>query len=778
MIRANAKIPQITESELTINAFTGLNTFGPHADLDSDELRDLLNCDIFSPSSNFSTQAQGRGYLKTRRGSQVLISQICPDLDILNHVTFDSGDKEYAIIQQLVPTVGQFTGFSEFRFIELDSTGTFNPVVQKDDLSNFTLASTEKVDMMVSNQKVYIFNNAGNSILEYNSDEERFERRKMGLPAPMIVEIVASAPGVPGEGLNGKRVYGVELVYKNTSVTPNVDIIVSGPNRAIEVTATPQFKEGRLSYAEGTDKVYTATISATLNDGSSITDSENSNWTHIRLYRSKDVTTATNATPDLQGPAEIVGREDELFQVGEMDKAAFLLTLSGGEYFFTTDTILDDNIPFPLDVVTGEHLDMSVIPAAEIGTFHRNRIWVSGVLVVPGPSGAYALESISSKIFYTPESSTKYSESSRALDAIESDPGDGQKMVKLISLQEDLIGIKEGKTGRVPYGDPASGWITEDQVIGISDKGFAQFVPNVGICAIVNDQGDFRIFGYNLTWVSVFQGLQISRPIRNIVATFTPEDINFLYMNGKLLISSGTGLILVLAVEQKKGWGIYQYPLNGLSEAAFTFNEGRRAAIINRNQNVVEIEVDNLDTDYSASTDSSIPIDYSLITYKFQDSIGRSLIEQRWLSIVAALQTNISCQPFVNGKLWDIPFNMLLDPVDYPEIALRETEYQGYSEIKPIANYIHYVISGQAPATIYSIQLNCLIQRGQLQAGFDPFQVLQMAKTAPDWADTGLIIKDAADTDRIIGDFTQNDAGDTSRIIGNFTQDDAGDEDR
>lgn len=771
MIRANAKVPQISEAEPTVNEFTGLNTFGPHADLDPGELRNLFNMDIFGPSSNFAGGEAGRGYIKTRRGSQVLIDATCPDLDILNHVVFDSGDKEYVIIQQFNGEV------SEFRSIELAASSTWTDVVEKSDSSSYTPTITDKVDMMMSNQKVYIFDTGGNSILEYNSTTERFERRKMGLPAPRIESIASSAAGVPGAGLDGKRVYGVELVYKDTTVTPNVDIILSGPNRAI-VVANPSFKEGRLAYAEGTDLEYTVKVSPTLNDGTTIIDTVNSNWTHIRLWRSKDVTTATNSTPDLQGPAEIVGREDELYQVQEMDKATFLATLSGGFYFFAADSIKDDDIPFPLDVVTGDRLDMSIIPAADIGTFHRNRIWVSGVVEIPGPSGAYALEAISSKIFYTPESSTVYSESSRALDAIESEPGDGENMIKLVSFQEDLLGIKEGKTGRVPYGDPASGWVTEDHVIGIEDRDFAQFVPNVGICAIVNDQKDFRIFGYDLAWHSDFAGLQISRPIRDIVETFTSNDIDFLYMNGKLLISNGQGLILNLAVEQRRGWGKYLYPLNNLSEVVFTFDEGRRAAVINQGQRVVEIEVDNLDTDYDASTGLTIPIDYGLTTHKFQDNGGRSLIEQRWLSVVAVLTTNISCQPYVNGKLWNVPFTMLLDPSAYPDSALRETEYQGYSEIKPIANYIHYEISGQAPATIYSIMLNCLIQRGQLQAGFDPFQVLQLAQTAPDWADTGLLIKDAGDTDRIIGNFTQNDAGDTGRTIGDFTQDDAGDEDR
>jgi hypothetical protein len=338
-----------------------------------------------------------------------------------------------------------------------------------------------------------------------------------------------------------------------------------------------------------------------------------------------------------------------------------------------------------------------------------------------------------------------------ALNAIESEPGDGQKMIGLFTLKEDLIGIKEGKTGRIPYGDPNSGWITEDSVIGIEDRDFAQFVPNIGICAIVNDQNDFRIFGYDLAWHSDLYGLQISRPIRNVISTFDPDDLDFLYINGKLMISGGEGILLVLNVEQKKGWGIYEYPLGGLSEAVFTFNEGRRALILNTGLPGIEIEVDGLVTDYEDPTHTIEPIDWFIETHKWQDMGGRALIEQRFLSIVAILGVNISCQPYVNGKLWDVPFNLVVPPEDYPDSALRETEYQGYSENKPIGNYIHYEITGSGIATIYSLMLNALIQRGAIPTTFDPFQLLSLARVVPDFLvveidETGIAAEDIDET--------------------------------
>jgi len=440
--------------------------------------------------------------------------------------------------------------------------------------------------------------------------------------------------------------------------------------------------------------------------------------------------------------------------------------------------VKDDDVPFPNAQISGDRFELEPVPKADVGTWHRDRIWVSGVTEIPGPSGTYVLESIESKIFFTPEVNTIYSESIQVNIAIESEPGDGQRMIKLLSFQEDLIGIKEGKTGRVPLGDPNSKWVTDDHRIGIEDRDFAVYVPNVGICAIVNDQQDFRIFGFDLLWHSNFRGLQVSRPIRDIVDKFTPTDLDFFYMNGKLFISGGKGLVLVLATEQKKGWSLYDYPFDGLSEAVFTFNEGRKAIVLNKGQKGIQIEVDDVDTDYNPVTSNlTDPMECFITTHKWQADGGRSIIEQRWLSIVAILQTNLSVQPYVNGVVWDVPFNPLVAPQSYPLAALRETEYKGWSEFKPIANYLHYDITGTAPITIYSIMLNCLIQRGSIALTFDPFQILQTVAVLPPWANLTQG-KDAATENRNTSEFVINDAGDETRTGSEFQKDDAGTENR
>jgi len=719
MKKARRLIPKVEEVEMDITQFTGLNTFGPHADLKKSEQRFLDNYDNYG------------GYIKSRRGSQKFISDVMVNENVLTHAVFDAGDDEYVVVQQ---TSGVLD--SQFRFIKLAAGSVWEPVIHKTSALDYILiGSQDKADMFVSNGKIYIYHTSGNSIFEFNTDTIKFERRKMGLPAPQIAAVTPLAGS-----LDGKRIYGAELVYKDTSVTPNVPLIVSGPNRALE-SLNPLQNEGALAWTKVVGSAaHTIKISPTLNDGSAITDAENDNWTHIRLWRSRDVTTATNASPDFNNESEITGRFDELYQVQEIDKVTFLATLSGGFYFFSIDNILDDDIPFPLDIVTDSRLELYPIPSASTGAFVNNRVWASGITKFPGPGGDITIPNIESKIFYSAEADTIYSENCSAIHIIDSEPGDGQKMIKLLQFREDLIGIKEGKTGRVRNADPNLGWTTEDETVGILNKEFAQFVPNVGICAIVNDQNDFRIFGFDLQWKSTFGGQQISRPIRDEIKTFTPDDIDFFYINGKLIINGGKGIMLVLATEQQSGWSRYKYPFNNLSETAFIFANGTRAAVVSQGQPVMEIEAEDsngdfIDTDYDVVAGLDKVMSLELDTWKFQDREGRSLVEERFLSIVAKASTQFLATAFVNGKLWKPAFPLLLDPVDYPDISLQETEYQGYQEFRAIGNYINYVITTSAPCTIYSIMLHTLVQRNNIRPGFDPFELLEFATVNPPWVD-------------------------------------------
>ena len=98
-----------------------------------------------------------------------------------------------------------------------------------------------------------------------------------------------------------------------------------------------------------------------------------------------------------------------------------------------------------------------------------------------------------------------------------------------------------------------------------------------------------------------------------------------------------------------------------------------------------------------------------------------------------------------------MPFFMVNRPEDYVFDEEKETEYQGYSEEKPIGNYLHYEISAVAPFSIYSIVLNALVQRGVVPVDFDPFATLALSKVppTPTWVDANDLIVETgiADTD-------------------------------
>jgi len=726
--RAKAKKPEVKQEDMDITRFRGINAFGPHADIAKENQRSLDNYDLYDT------------YIKSRRGSTKFISAVTPGTDVLEKVIFKDGTDNWLVVQQ---TSGVNSSFSFIKLVDGSAWATV-----KDKATGLVpyviTGSVVKADMFVSNGKVYVIHPKGNAILEL--DGAIFKNRRIGLPAPQITTVNSVNSGQ----LKGKRIYALELIYKDTAVNPDVPIIASGPNRVL-LSTNPTLGQGAFAYTPTENlRQYTLTFGPTLNDGTAITDTVNAFWTHLRVWRTKDITTATNAAPDLTVESEILGRVDEMYPVAEYTKAQITSApiFGGGVYTLTVDNVLDDDMPFPKDLITGDRLDMIPLPQGTTGVYKGDRIWVSGVTQLPGPTGLVVPKNIESKIYYTPEAKTIYSESLQADNAIEAEPGDGQKMIALFNFRNDLIGLKEGKTGIIRNADPSLGWVTEDEVTGVTSKEFAQFVPDIGICARVSDQKDFKIFGFDLQWTSTFEGQNISRPIRDIIKTFTDADIDFLYINGKLMISGGKGELLVLATEEKSGWSKYVYPFNSKSEAVMTFDKGQRALVINAGQPIMEIEAEDaagkyITTDYNPVTAVSAAISCPLATWMFQWKEGRYLVEENYLSIVAQITAQMTAVTYVNGRQWQPSFPLLIDPADYPDSLLKETEYQGYEEYRAIGNYVHYVITATAPVTIYSIQLTAMVHQGRIAPGFDPFLLLPATVVVePPWAVAGNTLVD------------------------------------
>jgi hypothetical protein len=703
------------ETDIPIEDYAGISTFGPHSTLPLEVLRACVNYDILP------------GYLKSRRGSTNLqgLGQKFATKDVLNGRTWAIGAAEYEI-QQV-----QNGSTTEFWWAQILPTTTAHAQIMTLAGAALTTSTAAIADMKVSGNKLFLFHATGNSIVEWNGTA--FVARSAGLPRISLTSLAGSG----SSSLSGRYTVGAELVYQ----PDGADLVAGSPNRKtsggrrLEVTVSGQNILVQLDAATfpGVGTAYDY-------------------WTHVRVWRSLnqnlDLTDLLNV-PDVQG------LPDELFAEQLIDRA----TLIGAGYQVTLSK-LDSELPadgtseYPALSLNG--IELLPIPASATGAYHRDRIWVA--------------DPLNGSIAYSNSAGDAYAEQYNPLNVLRAERGDGQLVIALIPLEADLILLKEARTLRVPNGDPDAGIEGLDAAIGISHIKLATFVPKVGICAITNDQSDFRILGYDLIWTSAFAGQDVSRAIRTQTALMaaSPTFVSMAYANGKLTLSDGTGTLYVLNAKEQKGWGTYQYPMNGAAQAVMTFAKGSRMLVASRSTYLVEIEVDGLNTDIDTASDVAAEIALSHTLSRFQSGEGRHVLEMENLSIVAQLSSNLRAFPFANGYPW--PNKVTEKEATFvPDVgayaagdAGLEREYKLYLEDRLVAQYHHFRIETSAPATIHTTNWRGIIdETGMGEGTFDPFATLSEATTTPEWLRTAILDAGAGERDLAAADIV--DAADGAR---------------
>jgi hypothetical protein len=697
--RATPKPPQRYETDLPLGDFVGVNTFGPHSSIADRELRSIANYDIYP------------GYLKSRRGSTNLQStgQKFGSLDVMNAVTWAIDGNEYEIRQVLN---GSNT---EFWWAKILPTTTAHARVADLAAVNVSTSSDALADMKVSGNKLFVFHPDQNYIIEWSGSA--FVARTMGLPQIFLTSLAATG----SSSLSGKFTVGVELVYQ----VGGVDIVAGSPCRK-----TSGLK--RLDITVTNQNILVQLDSTSFPSGGDPGDY----WTHVRVWRS------LNQNVDLTDPLNPVdaqGLPDELYPEQLITKSALVtagyqVTLTKLESELPSDTTSEYQF---LDI---KGIELQPLPASYTGAYHRNRIWVSRSQGVN--------DSSQSTIFYSQSAGDAYSEQYDPLNALKAERGDGQETVKLMTLESDLIVLKQAKTLRVPGGDVDAGLEVLDSSIGIGHLKLAGFVPKVGICAITNDQGDFRILGYDLRWSNIFAEFDISRPLRTETAAMAadPDFVSFGYVNGKLLISDGTGTVYAFNAKEGRAWGVYSYPMNDYCQMLLPFSNGSRCLVSSRSTYIVEIEKDDLDTDINTASDVESAIALSMTLPRYQSNNGRDVIEMQYLSVIGQLSVNLNGVPFANGYPWPAKTEETITPFvpdvgAYSEGDLElEREYRLYIESRMLANFPHFKITTYAPATIRDIRLHCFVDEiGMGNGYFDPFIALSSAHVTPDWIDTEII---------------------------------------
>lgn len=703
---------------LTMGGFTTVNLFDPHSKILPNQLRSCKNYDLYP-----------NGYMKSRRGSANLQTTIqkLGDRNVLEGVTWDLGTTEYAIVQ-ILNSGG--TG-SEFWWAAIDPTPTAWTQIQTLTAVNFTMANTTASDMFLSGGRLYVFHDLGNFILQWSGTA--FVARPMGLAQPKITSLAAAG----GAGnLTGKYTYGIELVYQ----VGGVDIVASTPCRKTSA--------GRLLSIT----VAAQNVQITVNSAA-LPASPGDYWTHVRLWRSLNQN-IDNTDP--LNPVDAAGLPDELYPVALVTKAA-LVSASYVITDSTPDTDLPGDLTSEYPILSIDRIELSPLPAALIGTYHRDRIWCSRV----------TSDTTQSELHYTTSAGDAYAEQYKATQVVRAESGDGQKVMKILSFEGDLIAIKEAKTGRVRDGNPDIPFEVLDHATGIKHKRLAKFIPKMGICAVTNDAGEFKIFGYDLRWSNVRNEIDLSRVIRTQTSALTPDYVSFLYINGKLLVCDGVKTIYALHVKEGMGWSVYEYALT-TAQLVLTFSNGSRACVISKNAYVVEIEKEGLSTDIDTSSDSAVSIRPEYTPARFQSRDGRDVLEFCCYSIMAEASADFEAVPFVNGRSWPEPSEEVTTRLTPPASAYSvaspslEREYRLYLEQRPIGPFQHFKITTTAPCTIHSQSLICFVDELGMGAGtFDPFANLSDADATPDWIDE--LVYDAIDGPRDVGAMSTLDAIDGPR---------------
>lgn len=647
-IRPPASNRYLSSSEpyLYTKSFMGLDLDGEHISVPPGYFRDLNNLDIFP------------NYMRTRQGWKVSNAENNYSGKVTNGVVWDIGTDDIAIFC-LKDTAGD--SLTRFYYKNLTTLGAFDKVYIKGTGSGeqleLDLSDSEPPDMFVLNDRVYIFTVLGNYILEYNEgDSNLFTTRTMGLPS-----ITANGYSLSAGTMTGEYQIGVELVFQRSGI----DSVASSPNRVI-TDSTELFK-----ITTNAQKITLDIESSSLPSGGGGDDY----WTHVRVYQSRRLDRDISDPANPLGP---FGIDSELYPVVLISRA----DLEAASYNIDID--VDDSMMDLTEVWEIDRIELTELPSAYCGTVHKGRIYVS-----PG-EGAI--------LYYSNFAGTKYSEQGDPLQNIPVNAGDGKKIRKLLSLNNDLVIFKETSTFISQNGNVDLPPTIIDKSIGLSTHRAANYIPKLGLVAITSDNFDLKIFTDQLVWTNLFGKLEISRQIRPKIRSYYQNinQVSILYINGKLIIASGgidgVAEMIVLAVEQSRGWSTYTFPLS-TCQFCFVYNNGSQAGIISGDQVQSEFELSGI---YIDSTDTEI--DITMDTHMYQSNHGQDLLEMHKIILTGTVEdTPLLGTMYVNGIAWESIANtpFFPDPSSLTSIQ-KSGNFELWPSKRPVFPfmYLHLTTSG------------------------------------------------------------------------------------
>ncbi len=694
------------EAEISLNNYIGLNLDDPKSTIKNGEFSELTNVELYT------------NYIKSRNGmSYIHGSEKTTTKGIFNITAWDVGNKEYFIYQTA----------TKFFYIENIIGGTEKTVKIKGTATDFTFSFTE-FKLVLNGNKLYCFSTGSvkNVIIEYDSSNDYFVSRKMGLDLPVISSYTSTFINTE---LSGEYVYGVELVYRNG--TDNFDTLASTPNR---------------KNANGTiTKIF---VNAGRNE-ITVTPPTDNLYTHVRLYRSKRLDMDTTSIQF----NDVSGTESELYPVQLVTKATFI---SNGYKF--VDYASDDDLPainaqawYTVNDINSIELKPIGGCKAETGTYHKDKIWIAGTDITLNKN----------RIYYSNYAGTPYSEQFSPLNFKDVDVDDGQRVVEIISFEKDLIVIKESKTLILLDGDTDYNFNIIDYNTGILTRQCAKYFNGFGIIALTNGDNDIKILGSDLKWNNSISNIPTYNKIKSAILYFFESyknswvsflsRISIVNINNRIFFTVGISRlsddivdepylsIFCVNTNNNTGWVEHRYTVNDRAEI-FKYDNGNSIGLsIINDYNIKNCLMCKL-YDTSKNTDllgeQELPIISKISPSVFKIDDGRKLIEYDHLSLIAEPSDNIMIKTYLNGKNWTNYETLLPDVNNYNlENNLKYGEYNLYLNDRLIANYFSFSLKTKAPFIIHNFKLYANIIDGNL-TNFDPFQQKKIYKNLPLWGNT------------------------------------------
>lgn len=492
-------------------------------------------------------------------------------------------------------------------------TSGVNIFYQKLDLSDSTMsilnfsAGTTFSALVPAGDRVFAFRpDATPYVLEYDDVGDVLTARLAGFE-DTYVDTISVGSGT----LEGDYIYGVELVRKDGEAV----IASGGINRTDSVTGSV-----RVWTITGYGPIVSAPLHAT-----------DSNWTHIRLWRTKRL----DEDPD---SGIIRGRRDILYLIQEIEEASW-----GGS--FVADNYVDDQLPLTTlgaQEATIGAFELSRLPPANVAHFHDDKLFFATT----------DLDEDNGQRVYESKPLFRYAESYSPLDSLPCQETDSGYIQGIFTQGSDLVISRYSEIGRIPAGDLTNGYYKTDRGRGFGKRRLGAVV-GVGVFAC-SGAGDIYRLGPDLTWQPMVPGSQT-----RLRGAFEDSDIvRFSQWDGNILVhgleSTATGLVYVLNVNDGAGWTdmLIKNSLGNPTNVAAMWSDphGERTLfVVSESTHAFATSLEtgdqpwarpgynNRDQIYnSLGGPAFVQTDFSLTFPPGQDAQGRSIFQHLYFSFIAA----------------------------------------------------------------------------------------------------------------------------------------------